>query len=111
MKTLLLIVGLLISFGVALPAAAQDSACHIDLASTVALLVQAQASAASGDTETALAQIAQAQTKLDAFAERCATNSGDDPVPPTDVALTQTFTLEGFDGDMTFSYPEGWAQT
>lgn len=102
----LLILSLLVA--TAFPAAAQDTACEIDLASTVTLLVQAQGRASSGDTGAALSLIAQAQSKLDGFEALC---GGGDVVTPVEVALTQTFTIEdSFDGNLTFSYPEGWVQ-
>lgn len=95
----------------AFPAAAQDAACEIDLGSAVMLLVQAQGLASSGDTETALTFIDLAQSKLDGFEALCGAAVVDDPVTPVEVALTQTFTIEdSFDGNLTFSYPEGWAQ-
>lgn len=94
------------------PVSAQDATCNIDLASTVALLVQAQASAAGGDTEAALTQIAQAQSKLDAFADLCGSPEDiDGPATPVELELTQTYTFEDFNGDTTFSFPAGWVQT
>jgi hypothetical protein len=94
----------------AFPAAAQDAVCDIDLASTVMILVQAQGIAASGDTQTALTFIEQAQLKLDGFQAACGGAEIADPEPPVGIELTQTHTLEKFQGDLTFSYPEGWAQ-
>lgn len=81
----------------AVPIAAQEETCEIDLSEVESLLEEAQAAATSGDTATALDQIAGIQEALEAIVSGCSTR---------EVTLDATF--EAQDGSLSLNYPEDW---
>lgn len=101
MRNRALVLLLLLALGLAaLPAAAQNSLCEVDLSTVTALLTRAQAASASGDAAGALALVNRADSLLATLENRC-----DLPAVAASAELGDSYSATGF----SLRLPPGWA--